>query len=227
MHTLKPRLEMVYRSVPKNSVVADIGTDHAFLPIALIERGRAKKVIACDINEGPLNVATKNVQKAGVDNIELRLSDGLDKISNQEVDVVTIAGMGGDVISRIIESAGWLKENKTLLILQPMSSAEDLRVFLSKEGFKILTEKAVFDNRRIYSVITAQYCGAPVEISLAQKYIGELEKDKSETATKYIIWQKKIINSIEKSLKNVERKQELYNEITQAKGELETILNNR
>ena len=145
MQELKPRLRMVYESVPINSVVADIGTDHAFLPIALINGGKATKVIACDINEGPLSVAAKNVQNAGVNNIELRLSDGLEKVTPGEVDVVTVAGMGGDLISGIISKAKWLKEYKTTLILQPMSSADSLREGLYKEGYRIISEKAVED----------------------------------------------------------------------------------
>ena len=139
MQELKPRLQTVYQSVPINSVVADIGTDHAFLPIALIKGGRAKKVIACDISRGPLSVAQKNVEASGVENIELRLSDGLEQIKEGEVDVVTIAGMGGDIIGRIIQKAAWLKAHKTLLILQAMSSTDSLRVVLNNEGYDILS----------------------------------------------------------------------------------------
>lgn len=227
MQELKPRLQTVYKSVPINSVVADIGTDHAFLPIALIKGGMAKKVIACDISEGPLSVAQKNVNAVGVDNIELRLSDGLNEIRKGEVDVVTIAGMGGDIISKIILRAPWLKTHKTLLILQAMSSADVLRTTLNSEGYEILTEKGVIDSGRVYSVITARYTGNNKELSCAKKYIGELAEDKSDAATKYIKLQLSRITECAKSIENISHKQELYKEMCTAKKEIEKILEKR
>lgn len=227
MQELKPRLRMVYTSVPINSVVADIGTDHAFLPIALIKGGRAKRVIACDINKGPLSVAQKNITLAGVNNIELRLSDGLEGIKKGEVDVVTIAGMGGDLISGIISKAKWLKECKTKLILQPMSSPDSLREALSKNGFSVLSEKAVFDSGRVYSVIVAEYTELKVELSYAKKYIGELENDDSDAATKYIELQLARISECAKNVENVERKRDLYLEMREAEKQIKEILEKR
>ncbi len=227
MQELKPRLKTVYQSVPINSVVADIGTDHAFLPIALILGRRAKKVIACDISEGPLSVAQKNVNAVGVDNIELRLSDGLQQIEKGEVDVVTIAGMGGDIISKIILSAPWLKTHKTLLVLQAMSSADVLRTTLNGEGYEILTEKGVIDSGRVYSVITARFTGNTQILSAAKKYIGELANDTSDAATEYIKLQFNRINECAISLKNVKHKQALYNEMSIARKEIQKILEKR
>lgn len=227
MQELKPRLRMVYESVPINSVVADIGTDHAFLPIVLINGGKATKVIACDINEGPLSVAAKNVQNAGVNNIELRLSDGLEKVTPGEVDVVTVAGMGGDLISGIISKAKWLKEYKTTLILQPMSSADSLREGLYKEGYSIISEKAVEDSGRIYSVIVAVFGGAPRELTPTKKYIGELDKDLSDAATKYISGQLFRISECIKNIEGVERRRELYLEMCEAEKGIKEILTKR
>lgn len=227
MQELKPRLRMVYASVPCNSVVADIGTDHAFLPIALINGGRAKKVIACDINKGPLSVAAKNVESAGVGNIELRLSDGLEKVMEGEIDVVTIAGMGGDLISEIITKTEWLKKCKTKLILQPMSSSDSLREGLNNNGFAILSEKAVIDSGRVYSVIVAQYSGQVAALNPAKKYIGELDKDLSDAATKYIKQQFERISECIKNIETVERRRALYLEMCEAEKGIKEILSER
>lgn len=104
MPKIGARLNTVLRSVPAGSVVADIGTDHAFLPIALVESKKAKKVIATDVAQKPLNNARENIEKAGVGNIELRLCDGLSGVFPDEVDCVTIAGMGGNVIRDILSA---------------------------------------------------------------------------------------------------------------------------
>lgn len=227
MQELKPRLKMVYESVPKNSVVADIGTDHAFLPIALIRGGKASKVIACDINEGPLAIAAKNVKNAGVNNIELRLSDGLEKVNHGEVDVVTIAGMGGDLISEIISKANWLKECRTKLVLQPMSSSDSLRECLNKGGFSVLSEKAVVDSGRIYSVIVAEYTDKIADFNPTKKYIGELDKDYSDAATMYIEQQLSRISECVKNIKGVERRRDLYIEMCEAEKGIKEILKKR
>ncbi len=227
MQNLSKRLQMVFRSVPSNSVVADIGTDHAFLPIALIKSGVASRVIACDIAEGPLSVARRNVERSGVDNIELRLSDGLKAVDGAEADVVTIAGMGGDLISRILAAAPWVKNQDKRLVLQPMTSADSLRDYLFAEGFKIVSELAVTDCKRVYSVITAEYDGAVRCPSEAERLIGGLKNDPSPDATKYIEIQLKRISACAESLKTVERKQNEYSSAVAARDELIEILNTR
>lgn len=221
---LRARLAMVAGSVPKNAVVADIGTDHAFLPIALIENKIAKKVIACDIGEGPLSVARANVQKSGLSGIELRLSDGLREISPNEADVVTIAGMGGDLIVRILESAPWLKTYQTRLILQPMSSADSLRSFLAKNGFSVLSEQAVRDTGRLYIVITAQFDGRVSELSPGRQYIGALDEDNSPAARDYICWQLDVLREKADSLCRVQRMNEEYIKTKAAVLEIEKLL---
>ncbi len=224
MQELKPRLQMVFESVPIDSVVADIGTDHAFLPITLIKNKRAKKVIACDISKGPLAVAEKNVKLSGVSNIELRLSDGLEAINKGEVQVVTIAGMGGDLISGIINKAEWLKECGTRLVLQPMSSADSLREYLYNNRFEILSETAVFDSGRVYSIIVAQYSGKAKKLTYAKKHIGELDKDNSDAATTYIEMQLAKVSECAKNVKEVARKKEFYIEMCETKKQIKEIL---
>ena len=221
---LRARLAMVAGSVPKNAVVADIGTDHAFLPIALIENKIAKKVIACDIGEGPLSVARANVQKSGLSGIELRLSDGLREILPNEADVVTIAGMGGDLIVRILNDAPWLKTARTRLILQPMSSADSLRNFLAENGLSVLSERAVRDTGRLYTVITAQFDGRVSKLSPGRQYIGALDKDGSTAARDYICWQLDVLREKADSLCRVQRMNEEYIKTRAAVLEIEKIL---
>ncbi len=227
MHSLSQRLRMVERSVPLHSAVADIGTDHAFLPIALIMDGIATKVIACDVAEGPLAVAKRNVERWNATGIELRLSDGLCGIAPHEVDVITIAGMGGDLIARILQAAPWVKNSEKRLILQPMTSADSLRDYLNCEGFNILNESAVTDSGRVYSVITAVYDGIVRHVSEAERLIGKLNEDSSPDSTRYIEIQLKRISACAESLKAVERKQREYKSAVLARDELIKILKAR
>ena len=139
--SLSQRLKLIASLVPKGARVCDIGTDHARLPIYLIENNIAKGVIATDIRPLPLENAKKNVAASGVKGIELRLCDGLSAVKKSETDTVIIAGIGGEVISGIISRGELLIEQPyPLLILQPTTSPESLRRYLYENGFEILTE---------------------------------------------------------------------------------------
>ncbi len=171
---LSPRLKEIAAAVPIGAHVADVGTDHAYLPIYLTEEGIASSVIATDIREMPLAVARKNVAASGLKGISLRLCDGLSEVAPDEVDTVIIAGMGGDTAAHILSSAPWLKDKSKLIILQSMSSTEELRRFLAAEGYSVLKESCVEDSGRIYSVMTVRYGGRPREISLFEALTGKI-----------------------------------------------------
>ena len=218
---------MVLRSVQSGSSVADIGTDHAFLPIELIKSGKARYVIACDVNEKPLENAKRNIEKTGTPNIELRKSDGLEKVEPNEVDTVTIAGMGGDLIVDIIKRAPWLKNNDKLLVLQPMTSADSLRSYLYDDGFNIISENAVFDSGRVYSVITARYDGKKRKVPLRKIHIGELEFDLSDAATDYIERQYKKIFKLQNDIKNIEKLKAEYQKSASTALDIKWVLDNR
>lgn len=151
---LSERLITVKDCVENANTVLDVGTDHGYVPICLIEEKKADKVIAADINEGPLKNAEKNVRLNGLtDKIELRLGGGLTPVKKGEADTVIIAGMGGIMISEIIkESFEKAKEVKSF-ILQPMNSQEDLRRYLILNGFKITEEKIAKENEKIYNIL--------------------------------------------------------------------------
>ncbi len=118
--------------------LADVGTDHAYLPVWLAFHGLISGAVATDLRPGPLNRARENILRyGGSDRVAARLADGLSGVSPEEADDVVIAGMGGKMIARIISEAEWLKNGEKHLILQPMTSVEDLRTFLAEEGFAV------------------------------------------------------------------------------------------
>lgn len=197
---LSDRLRKIAVYVPDNAYVADIGTDHGYLPIFLVSQNKAKKVIACDIREKPLDNARRNIEKSGVSNIELRLSDGLCNINSDEADTVIIAGMGGDVIAGILNRSNWIKNDRYFLILQPMTSAEQLRKYLFDNGFETETESAVEDADKIYTVITARYSGRALSYSSDMLFTGKLDV-KNQTDKKYILKQ---LNRLKNCIKDIE-----------------------
>ena len=130
--------------------MADIGTDHAYIPIKLTQDNKIVKAIACDIKEGPLSIAKKNVDKYGFsDIIELRLGAGLEPLSKNEVESVVIAGMGGENIASILEAAPWTADGKHTLLLSPHTKAEELRNYLMEHGYEICREALVYDRGTI------------------------------------------------------------------------------
>ncbi|SEG25550.1 tRNA (adenine22-N1)-methyltransferase [Eubacterium ruminantium] len=150
-----------------NITVADIGCDHAFISIYLIESGIAGHVIAMDINEGPLKAAEENVKEYGLeDSIELRLSNGFEKLSADETDAAIIAGMGGYLVIDILKAAQFKKGYQ--LILSPQSDLYQVRSYLLSEGFDILDENMIKDAGKYYNIIRAVYTGVLTKDSTAE-----------------------------------------------------------
>ena len=163
MITLDKRLSAVAALVRPGSRLADIGTDHAYLPVYLVQAGVCPSAIASDIGAGPLEAARHTVTAAGLTSeIALRLGDGLATVSAGEVEDIAIAGMGGETIAAILAAAPWVKDSRLRLILQPMTRAEDLRRWLLHNGFSVLEEHLTRDKRHLYPVLAAEYTAAPV-----------------------------------------------------------------
>lgn len=157
---LDPRLQKCADFVRAGVRIADVGTDHGYLPIALLQSGKASFASVTDIHAAPLESARRNAEKYGVaGRMRFLLSDGLHGISPQEADDIVIAGMGGELILRILSEAPWLCASTKHLILQPMTTAAQLRHGLSAQGFSIDREEAVFDGKKIYSVLSVFYTG--------------------------------------------------------------------
>jgi len=184
---LDTRLKMAAEEVRQGKKVADIGTDHAYLPAYLIENNICPSAIAADIGKGPLENAKKVVSTSPLlsEKIQLRLSNGLEKISSDEADDIVIAGMGGILISEILTKAPWVKNENKRLILQPMSHAEDVRKYLCENGFEIIKEKASTDGKHNYIIIVAEFRNKENDKDEAFYDKGLIQYDTSEVAQKY------------------------------------------
>ncbi len=157
MQHLSKRLAGVVSYVTKGGKVADIGCDHAFTSIYLIQSGIAETVLATDVNEGPLVIADKNIRMAGLSSqIEVRKSDGLSNISLiDNIDTILISGMGGYLTIDILSSNKSVRDNAKELILQPQSDIHNVRHYLHDNGFIILDEMMVYEDGKYYNIIKA------------------------------------------------------------------------
>lgn len=161
--------------VRRNDKIVDIGTDHAYLPAYLILSGKVLSVLACDIGENPLENARKTVELYSLDDkIELRISDGLKSVNPNEAEEIVICGMGGTLISEILSAASWIKRDGMHLILQPMTHSEEVRMYLSENGFFIDAECHVIEKGRAYCCISAVYTGKNENTEDGYLYFGTL-----------------------------------------------------
>lgn len=153
---LSYRMKQIAECVTAGNRLADIGTDHAWIPIYLVEQGVVPQAVALDVGEGPLNRARENIKKHGLSgHIECRLSDGFDKLSEQEIDSVIIAGMGGALMTHILERAGDAFAGSKELILQPQSEIHKVRSVLHQLQYRIVEERFFKDDGKYYHIIKA------------------------------------------------------------------------
>ena len=179
MQELRPRLKAAAALVRGGSAVADIGTDHAYLPAWLLLHGVAPRVIACDIGEKPLANAAETVKIYHLSGkIDLRVSDGLQNVRPEEYGEVTVCGMGGTLIAEILEKAS-LPE-AVHLVLQPMTHVEDVRAWLCRNGFAIGREVCVRDAGRVYCCMAAERGNEPLKDEPGFWYFGTLTGDTEE-----------------------------------------------
>ena len=150
---LQPRLQCIASLVPKGARLADIGTDHGYLPVYLLQEGTIGHAIASDINALPLAHARATAAEYGVtEKLDFRLCPGLAKLRPEECDTVAIAGMGGETILGILEAAPWTRDGAHTLILQPQTKVDLLRRWLCESGYRFLEEKLVRDKEQLYVV---------------------------------------------------------------------------
>ncbi|MBE5990034.1 MAG: SAM-dependent methyltransferase [Paenibacillaceae bacterium] len=151
---LSKRLGMIASFVPGGSRVADIGTDHGYIPIHLVQEGIAKSAIAMDVRKGPLLRAQTHIKEAGLtDLVEVRLSDGLLKLEKNQADCVVIAGMGGELIIHILEEGRHLWDSISYWVLSPHSELYKVRKFLAEHEFSIRRETMIKEDGKYYSVM--------------------------------------------------------------------------
>ncbi len=205
MFELSPRLFTVAHMADVSLKTVDIGTDHAYLPAYMVTFLKAEKILACDIGEKPLKNALNTLKTYGLeDKIELRLSDGLLNVSPDEAEQITVCGMGGTLIRDILLAAPWVKKPGIRLILQPMTHSEDVRQYLSENGFEINEERCVEDAGRVYCVISAVYTGKTKPVSPGYFYFGTVINEPG-TAQIYIKKQYSRVKKRADSLKAANR----------------------
>lgn len=158
---LSRRMEAVVNMVsPQSFTIADVGCDHAYVSIALMKRQLAGKVIAMDVRTGPLDIAKRNVHEAGYSEvIDIRLGDGLERLEPGEADAIIIAGMGGLLMKGILErglSILSYEEKRPVLILQPQSDLKEVRMFLYRHAYHIVSETMLEEDGKYYTVMKAE-----------------------------------------------------------------------
>ena len=152
---ITPRLKCIIEHTNGNRI-ADIGTDHAYIPIHLIQNDMAEYIIAGDVRQGPVDIARANVKKNGLSGkIEIRLGSGLSILKKGEVDTIIIAGMGGQLISEIIDADIEIAKECNL-VLQPMNAQYELRKYLINNKFKITDEDIAVEGFKVYNVMNVQ-----------------------------------------------------------------------
>ncbi len=157
--SLDSRLMSALPYLSKDGIVADIGTDHAYLPIEILKKGLARRAVACDVNKGPIESARRNIAEAGLsDRIDTLQTDGLHGVEQYHPTDVMIFGMGGELIVKILSEAPWLKGSSVNLILQPMTHPEILRGWLLENGFSIQGETLTFEEQ-YYQTVHAVFGG--------------------------------------------------------------------
>ena len=198
---ISPRLKAVAGLVPKCRSVCDIGTDHAYLPIYLVEKGICERAVAADINPGPLKAAEKNIAICGKKGlIETKLSDGFENIEPDDADCAVIAGMGGELIAKILDGR---KDNMTRFVLQPQRSFEYLRKYLAYNGFEIKKEEIAEEKDKMYCAFYAEYTGEKYEMEDREALLGKRESIASHPLfEKYIKYR---LNAVNAALSEIER----------------------
>ena len=200
---ISKRLMTAIGMIQKGANVADIGCDHGYLGIYLVQNGIADYVFSSDLREGPLSAAKKNAVKFGVaDKMEFVCADGFSGVDPEKVDTLICCGMGGDLIRKIIEHSPWVRDHRYTLILQPQSGQSEFRKWLVSQGFSILEEQPVFDERFIYFSMKVRYTGVVTKLTPGQAYVTpQMLESKSEDLPTYI---DRVLSGLEKSIKGME-----------------------
>lgn len=197
------RLECIVSMVDKCGTAADIGTDHGYAAEMLLKEGICNKIIATDLNKGPLNRAMKYLSSVKLsDRCDFRLGSGLTVLKEGEADAIIIAGMGGELILDIIETSKDIALNANQLILQPMTAADDLRQYLVENGFEIIDENIVKESYHFYFVIKAKKGITEYKDRIYYEISKSLTDKKDPIMIEYI---NKVLNTNKKIIKSLEK----------------------
>lgn len=222
---LSLRLKTIASMVEQCECIADIGTDHGYIPIYLIKNGVCRKAIASDINKGPVEKAMFNVRIEDLqDKVDCRLGGGLSTLKKGEAQGIVIAGMGGNLIRDIIEEKIDIFKEAEFAILQPVQNPEVLREYIYTKGYKIIDEELCIDENKFYQIIKIKYDNNPQAIDSIFYEVGEKLLSKNHILVKEFIEYKierciKILHNIKDNTDLAKkRKVELKENINKLEG---------
>ena len=228
---LSQRLSSVASMVTAGNCLADVGTDHGYVPIYLYERNVIPRAIAMDVNKGPLERAALHIAESGMkDVIETRLSDGLTALRPKEADSIVIAGMGGPLMIRILSAYPEVTASAKELILQPQSEIAEVRIWLYEQGYEIVEEHMVYEEGKYNPIFKAVKNPEDKKLSYLEYKFGRLEvlKEKEvlkdfilrELSNKQNILQKLEEEQTEKSKGRAEEMKQLIKELEEMQHEM-------
>lgn len=224
---ISERLKTAAGLVGDGKRLADVGTDHGYVPIYLMEQGRIPCAIAMDINRGPLARAKEHIRRFGMESyIQTRISDGVAALGAGEADSILIAGMGGGLVIHILESGSGVCRSVSELVLQPQSELARVRSFLDENGYVVETEEMVKEDGKYYPMMRVHYEPsaketAPRDRELFYRYGRFLLERKHPVLYDYLLWERKLQQGIAEQL----RGQEATEQIAARLAEVEHTLN--
>lgn len=225
---LSKRLKRVFDYIPEGTKLADIGSDHAYLPCYAVLNKRCNSAIVGEITEGPYNSARSTIRQSGLEGIvEARMGDGLEVLVPNEVDVITIAGMGGSLISSILEKGKEKLQGVETLVLQPNIGAHQIRNWLDKEGYSLVEEDILEEDGKIYEILVASKSNpnsAYGEKKDMEQFIGPyLLKNKNDAFKKKWEHEKNNFERILTQLESAKQTEESVQKIKEIEQKLEWI----
>lgn len=228
MVKISNRLTTAAALVTQGYTLADVGTDHGYIPIYLLQQKKIPSAIAMDINEGPLERAKEHIALYGLQAyIQTRLSDGVAALKPGEVEAVLIAGMGGGLVMHILKDGEKVCQSAKELILQPQSEIEHVREFLREKGYTILAEDMVYEDGKFYPMMKVQYQGenenaqkASEVLKLSDLYGGLLLQNRHPVLKTFLEKERLIYTGIKENLE----KQPVSEKIRMRLAEVEDIL---
>ncbi|MEH7349671.1 tRNA (adenine(22)-N(1))-methyltransferase [Gottfriedia acidiceleris] len=225
---LSKRLKRVFDYIPEGTKLADIGSDHAYLPCYAVLNKRCTSAIVGEITEGPYNSARSTIRQSGLEGIvEARMGDGLEVLVPSEVDVITIAGMGGSLISSILENGKEKLQGVETLVLQPNIGAQQIRNWLDNEGYSLVEEDILEEDGKIYEILVASKSNpnsAYGEKKEMELFIGPyLLKNKNDAFKKKWEHEKNNFERILTQLESAKQTEESVQKIKEVEQKLEWI----
>lgn len=222
---LSERLQHIVEMIPKCNCLADVGTDHAYVPIHATLNNISNTAIASDINKGPIKLAQSNIRKNGLSNkIETRIGPGLTVLNQGEADVILIAGMGGNLIADILNDSLEVARGTKHLILQPVQYPEVLRKYLITSGFSIADEDLVKDENKYYHILKViNEPSKPFEKE-SYYYIGaKLIEKKHPLLKDYLEFKLNLFNRILNQISSEDQPQR-YEEVEELRKDFEDVI---